>query len=83
MGADGRVLTEAGFVLHALQGVGTRPLPSLQLGDAVNERFAHRERDPVKVAGCHFPDDIDDWLVVIHDHQKKKVGHLISLPLRH
>ena len=75
MGADGRVLTEAGFVLHAPQGVRTRPLLSLQLGDAVNECFVHRERGPVKVAGCHFPDDIDDRLVESHGNQKKKFGN--------
>ena len=73
------MLTEAGFVLHALQGVGTRPLPSLQLGDAVNERFVHRERDPVKVTGCRFPDDFDDSLVVIHDHQEEEFGNYSSL----
>ena len=73
------MLTEAGFVLHALQGVRTRPLPSPQLGDAVNERFVHRERDPVKVAGCLFPDGIDDRLVESHGHQKKKFGNYLSL----
>ena len=36
-------------------------------------------RDSVEVAGCRFPVDFDDWLVVIHDHQKK-VGHLRRLP---
>ena len=77
------MLTEAGFVLHAPQGVGTRPLPSLQLGDAVNERFVHRERDPVEVAGCSFPDGFDDSLVVIHDHQEEEFGYLRSLPLGH
>ena len=73
------MLTEAGFVLHALQGVGTRPLPSLQLGDAVNERFVHRERDPVKVAGCQFPDGNDDSLAVFHDRQEEEFGNYSSL----
>ena len=54
----------------------------LQLGDAVNERFAHRERDPVKVAGCRFPDDIDDRLVVFHGHQKEDFGYYIDASLR-
>ena len=36
-------------------------------------------RDSVKVAGCLFPDDIDD-AGGVHDHQKKKVGHLRRLP---
>ena len=73
------MLTEDGLELHALQGVWTKPLPSLQLGDAVNERFAHRERDPVEVAGCHFPDDIDDRLAVFHDRQEEEFGNYSSL----
>ena len=77
------MLTEDGFVLHDLQGVWTRPLPSLQLGDAVNEHFSHREWDPVEVAGCHFPDDFDDSLVVIHDHQEEEIGYYSSLPPGH
>ena len=55
----------------------------LQLGDAVNKRFVHRERDPVKVAGCRFPDGIDNRLVVSYGHQKKKFGNLRRLPLRY
>ena len=81
MGADGRVLTEVGFVLHALPGVGTRPLPCLQLGVPVIKLLPTGGRDSVEVAGCRFPVDFDDWLVVIPDHQKK-VGHLRRLPPR-
>ena len=55
----------------------------LQLSVPVNKLLPTGGRDSVKVAGCHFPDDSDDRLVVIHGHQKKKVGHLISLPLGH
>ena len=55
----------------------------LQFGVPVNKLLPTGGRDSVKVAGCRFPDDIDDRLVVFHDHQKKKVGHLISLPPGH
>jgi len=83
MGADGRVLTEAGFVLHALLGVGPGLFRVLQLGVPVNDLLPTGGRDSVKVAGCHFLDGFEDRLVVIHDHQKKKVGHLISLSPGH
>ena len=55
----------------------------LQLGVPVKQLLPAGGRDSVEVAGCRFPDDFDDWLVVIHDHQKKKVGHLISLSPGH
>ena len=51
----------------------------LQLGDAVMERFVHRERDPVKVTGCHFPDGKDDSLAVFHDRQEEEFGNYLSL----
>ena len=79
MGADGRVLTEVGFVLHALLGVGTQPLPCLQLDVPVIKLLPTGGRDSVEVAGCGFPDGFGDRLVVTHGHQKK-FGHLRSLP---
>ena len=39
-------------------------------------------RDSVEVAGCRFPDDFDDRLVVFHGRQQKKVGYLRRLPPR-
>ena len=36
------------------------PLPSLQFGVPVNKLLPTGGRDSVKVAGCLFPDDIDD-----------------------
>ena len=37
----------------------------------------------VEVAGCSFPDDFADWLVVTHGHQKKKFGYYSSLSPRY
>ena len=83
MGADGRVLTEVGFVLHALPGVGTRPLPCLQLGVPVIKLLPTGGRDSVEVAGCGFLDGLGDSLVVIHDHQEEEFGYYSSLSPRY
>ena len=83
MTADGRVLTEAGFVLHA--SLSRDPASSVSFSSAsllsnlVLHLLPTGGRDSVKVAGCLFPDDIDD-AGGVHDHQKKKVGHLRRLP---
>ena len=52
----------------------------LQLGVPVNKLLPTGGRDSVEVAGCGFPDGFGDRLVVTHGHQKKKFGHLRSLP---
>ena len=76
--------TEAGFVLHA--SLSRDPASSVSFSSAsllsnlVLHLLPTGGRDSVKVAGCRFPDDIDDRLVVSHGHQKKKFGYLRSLP---
>ena len=54
----------------------------LQLGDAVNKRFVHRERGPAEPEGRDLPDGLGDSLVVFHDHQEEEFGYHINVSLR-
>ena len=84
MTADGRVLTEAGFVLHT--SLSRDPASSVSfssvslLSNLVLHLLPTGGRDSVEIAGCHLPVDFDDWLVVFHGCQQKKIGHLRRLP---
>ena len=83
MAADGRVLYRSRLCVTASLSVWICLFCVLQPGVTVKQLgvalLPTGVRDSVEVAGCRFPVDFDDWLVVIHDHQKK-VGHLRRLP---
>ena len=63
---------------YVLTEEANRSLPCPSARRAVNKRFVHRERGPVKVAGCHFPGDNDDSLAVFHDRQEEKIRLLFE-----
>ena len=64
---------------YVLTEEANRSLPCPSARRAVNKRFVHRERGPVKVAGCHFPGDKDDRLTVFHDCQEEEFGNYSRL----
>jgi len=67
---------------YVLTEEANRSLPCPSARRTVNKRFVHRDRIPVKVAGCHFPGDKDDSLAVFHDRQEEEFGNCSSLPPR-
>ena len=66
-----------------LQRKLTSPFRVLQLSITVKQLgvalLPTGVQDSVEVAGCHFPVDFDDWLVVSHGRQQKKFGYYSRL----
>ena len=85
MTADGRVLYRSRLCVTSPTGC-LDPASSVSFSSAsllsnlVLHLLPTGGWDSVKVAGCRFPVDFDDWLVVFHGRQQKKVGHLRRLP---